>query len=219
MPEQSVHDQVEEFEKLGFVHLGPLCTPEELSQLQRRYDEVVRLRFGDVPGSITTTIPGSENSLFTMVSPEFLWPELPDTGFARQARRILSRLLGVAETDVIPAWRLFFKPPGCVETAWHQDAAYRLPPHKGGSIWLTLDPATRHSGCMRYLPGTHRGGFREHESHHGHMQAKGIEDRDAVAIETAPGDAIAHHCLTVHGAGANSSPGPRRAIAMVCQLT
>ena len=41
--------------------------------------------------------------------------------------------------------------------SWHQDARYwGLEPPIGVSAWIPFSPSTPESGCMRFVPGTHR---------------------------------------------------------------
>ena len=103
-------------------------------------------------------------------------------------------------------------------TPWHQDAAYRPPPYHGGTAWLPLDPATTESGCLEYLPGSHRGPVLKHVVHGHHFVAEPQGVDAAVNCLLSIGDASAHNCLTVHRAGANRTSRPRRAFAVVFQV-
>ena len=115
-------------------------------------------------------------------------------------------------------WRCFLKPSGGDVTPWHQDAAYRPPPHHGGTVWLPLDPATFESGCLEYLPGSHRGPVLEHALYRHHLVTEPISADRAISCPLSLGDVSIHNCLTVHRAGANRTAKPRRAFAVVCQV-
>ena len=41
---------------------------------------------------------------------------------------------------------------------------------------------------------------------------------EAVACPVAAGEAIVHHCRTLHSAGPNKTDKPRRALVVVCQV-
>jgi ectoine hydroxylase-related dioxygenase (phytanoyl-CoA dioxygenase family) len=129
-----------------------------------------------------------------------------------------SQLLGGA----VRFWhdQLFCKPPrhgGVV--AWHQDYSYwtRTEPMAHLTCWIALDDATRESGCLQYVPGSHRWPLLPKPALAGSMDALDAvltaEQRAAfrpVPIELARGEATFHHPLMVHGSLANVSNRPRR---------
>lgn len=46
---------------------------------------------------------------------------------------------------------------------WHQDAGYdRFPGHLKLSFWIALTDSRRDNGCLRIIPGSHRGGLVPH---------------------------------------------------------
>lgn len=46
---------------------------------------------------------------------------------------------------------------------WHQDTAYdRFPEHHKLSFWIALTDSRRDNGCLRIIPGSHRGGLVPH---------------------------------------------------------
>jgi hypothetical protein len=211
-------DQVGAFQRDGFLTLESLADESELQALRTMYDEVVTARFGDPPDKIGVTLPGTENSLFTVLSPQSIVPEIVRSEFGARAKTIVAQLCGVEVEALNAGWRLFFKPPRCVATAWHQDAAYRPLPHNGVGLWMTLDPATPTSGCMHYIRGSHRDGLRDHQMHNRHLVADDIDLSREIVCPADPGHAIVHHCLTLHCASPNESARSRRAIAIIFQV-
>ena len=60
--------------------------------------------------------------------------------------------------------------------SWHQDVKYwGLDTNDLVTVWLALSPATRESGCMRILPGSHKGEVLPHEDqyHDANMLTRG----------------------------------------------
>jgi hypothetical protein len=116
--------------------------------------------------------------------------------------------------------QLFCKPPrhgGGV--AWHQDYSYwtRTVPMAHLTCWIALDDATRHNGCLQYIPGSHRWNLLPITGLAGQMDAIEAvltpEQRaqfTPVAAELRRGEATFHHPLMVHGSSANESDRPRR---------
>lgn len=118
--------------------------------------------------------------------------------------------------------QLFCKPArhgGVV--AWHQDYSYwtRSQPMAHLTCWIGLDDATRHNGCMQYVPGSHQWNLLPITGLAGDMNAirQVLNDdqwerlNNPVAIELKKGEATFHHPLMVHGSRENTTDGPRRA--------
>jgi ectoine hydroxylase-related dioxygenase (phytanoyl-CoA dioxygenase family) len=117
--------------------------------------------------------------------------------------------------------QLFCKPArhgGVV--AWHQDYSYwtRTKPMAHLTCWIGLDDATRHNGCMQYIPGSHRWNLLPITGLAGDMDAiqtvlseEQKRQFKPVAIELKKGECTFHHPLMVHGSYENTTDGPRRA--------
>ena len=113
-------------------------------------------------------------------------------------------------------------PNGGEATPPHQDGYYfRLTPNEAMTVWLPLDPVDQENGCIRYVPGSHLNGLREHNIGKTYGFSLGIDDygpadeEAEVAIEANPGDLILHHSLTIHRADSNNSNRQRRALGLV----
>ncbi len=116
-----------------------------------------------------------------------------------------------------------WKPPGGdVALAWHQDYSYwPLSAPRGITCWLALDDGDDASGCLRYLPGTHREGERSPaEFFPGAVQParEGLppldvtgREAEAVRVPVTAGDVLLHHPLVWHMSPPNHSQRHRRA--------
>ena len=71
---------------------------------------------------------------------------------------VLTRLMD--DTPVLFQEMALLKPPGGREKPWHQDCAYFNYPLDTTiiGVWIALDHADAHNGCLHILPGTHREG-------------------------------------------------------------
>ena len=105
-------------------------------------------------------------------------------------------------------------------TGWHLDNPYwSFSSRDSLSIWVALDDATRDNGCLYYLPGTHKTATWENAGI-GQNQADLFKlysqwrSIDSVGCPCPAGSAVFHNGLTAHGAGANMTSRPRR--AMTC---
>lgn len=135
-------------------------------------------------------------------------------------------LLGVRSVALLQD-ALLLKPPRRAggSIALHQDYSYTgyLDRPSGVAAGLALTDATRDSGCLQVVDGSHAWGFVGGL----HLFASGLEsDLDArltpaqrgrvagatIPLEVHAGDVTIHHCLTLHGSGANTSARPRKTV-------
>jgi ectoine hydroxylase-related dioxygenase (phytanoyl-CoA dioxygenase family) len=124
---------------------------------------------------------------------------------------------------------ILVKEPGTLEpTPWHHDQPYY--PVDGRqlvSLWIPLDPVPR-STCVEYVAGSHRWGkwytparFVDGNAHpdtDAATQRPPDIDRERdrhtlLGWDLEPGDCIAFHALTLHGAPGNAMATRRRAFA------
>lgn len=212
-------EHVHSFWEQGFLPLGRITTDQELTWLRTVSDKIIKRKLGYTSDKLSQRPMGADpEALVTIVSPERVVPELKSTVFYRNVRKIFPRLLGVAETHLLMGWRIFLKLAHAGETPWHQDAAYRPPPHYGAGVWMPLDSVTRENGCLQYISGSQRGSLRPHSRHDDNLVASDVDPSQATMCPLAHGEAVIHDCYTLHYAGPNTTDRPRRALAIVCQV-
>jgi len=96
-----------------------------------------------------------------------------------------------------------------------------LIPSEALTLWFALDEVNEENGCVRYVTGSHKKGLRPHVLSNVLGFSQGIADWSAqdeaqeVKGLVHPGDLLAHHCDTIHRAGANLSHRSRRAVAII----
>ena len=128
----------------------------------------------------------------------------------------------LARTDGMRVWhdQALIKQPWANATAWHHDnPKWSFYSPDAISIWIALDDATSHNGCLYFLAGSHRKTtyvnvpiaenmsdlFREYPD---------FVDMESIAAPMKAGSCSFHNGLLAHGAGANMTSGWRR--AMTC---
>ena len=217
MTQSPTPDEAAFFRANGFVTLRRLLSRKEVAELAEAFDEAVTRATGRAPDA-AGVVGDRPEPLVTVVSPEASSPLLRDSRLARETRRAMSILFETEAERLLCGWRCFLKPACAEGTPWHQDAAYRPPPHRGGTVWLPLDPATTENGCLEYLPASHRGPVLEHalDGHHFVAQVDRVDPPTTCQLDL--GDVSVHNCLTLHRAGPNRTLKPRRAFAVVCQV-
>jgi ectoine hydroxylase-related dioxygenase (phytanoyl-CoA dioxygenase family) len=140
--------------------------------------------------------------------------------------RVLDVVEGLLGPDIL-IWSVeyFVKEPGTKAiVSMHQDLTY----WGFGAVdelltaWIALSPATRASGCMDFVAGSHKNPILPHEDTYdeNNLLSRGQEIRvdvapeDRVAAELQPGQMSLHHGLMIHGSGPNVSDDRRIAVAI-----
>lgn len=107
--------------------------------------------------------------------------------------------------------------------SWHQDHAYfGLKPPTIITAWLALNEVTRHNGCMRVIPGSHRSGAFAHveTEDQNNLLSRGqavtdVDDSNAFDCVLQPGEFSIHHGHVLHSSEPNTSDDRRIGFAMM----
>ncbi len=148
-------------------------------------------------------------------------PVLRELIFHEKITSTCAALLGV---DRLRFWhdQVFAKPPhhqGVVP--WHQDYSYwqRTTPARHITCNLLLDDSDEESGCIQFVPGSHRWPLLPSlpfdsplEAIRGHLSAGARFAAHAVPV--AAGSATFHHSHMLHGSDRNRSDRWRRAVVL-----
>lgn len=107
---------------------------------------------------------------------------------------------------------------------WHQDSPYLgLDPLDGiMRVWVALTSTTLQNGTMRYLPGSHLRGEREHayteqepaDALRGQRVCLDIDETTAVPVVLSPGEFSLHDIRTIHDSGENLTSLDRICVAV-----
>jgi hypothetical protein len=106
------------------------------------------------------------------------------------------------------------EPRSTAYVSWHQDATYwGLDPADVVTAWVALTLSTVESGCMRVVPGTHRGDIVPHRETYAadNLLSRGQEiavdvDLDQVVdVVLRPGEMSLHHVKIAHNSEPNRS--------------
>jgi ectoine hydroxylase-related dioxygenase (phytanoyl-CoA dioxygenase family) len=106
---------------------------------------------------------------------------------------------------------------------WHQDLTYwGLDDVEETTGWVALSPATIASGCMRFVPASHRRRIVPHLDtfaadnllSRGQEIAVEVDEDDGVAVELHSGQASLHHGHLFHASGPNSTGDRRIGVAI-----
>lgn len=119
---------------------------------------------------------------------------------------------------------LFIKEPNTTTfVSWHQDLFYwGLDDVDEVTAWVALSPATTQSGCMRFIPGSHRkrlvphvDSFAQHNLlTRGQEIAVEVDESAAVDVVLRPGQASLHHGFLFHSSAPNRTAKRRVGAAL-----
>ena len=212
------------FERDGFV--GPLAMlgPQEVQEVRAAVDEVIReldrhrhrlyeveQAFTERPGEVVCHFLGGFR-VHPVLRALIEHPGITET---------CARLLGVSR---LRFWhdQVFAKPPrhpGVVP--WHQDYSYwtRTTPARHITCNLLLDDSDEESGCLQFVPGSHRWPLLPSLPFDSPLDAirphlppgARFEPR---TVPVAAGSATFHHSHTLHGSDRNRSQRWRRAVVL-----
>jgi phytanoyl-CoA hydroxylase len=105
-----------------------------------------------------------------------------------------------------------YKAPHSAEPVlWHQDNGYTyVEPQAYLTCWVALTDATLENGCVRVLPGVHRGGTVAHADTPIGFECC-VDPPDAVAVPVKAGSIVVFSSLTPHATGFNTTDETRKA--------
>lgn len=212
-------DDVEAFWRDGAVKLSGLFDGEWVERMRAMTDRSMSNQAAQVREYDT-----NEGGRFH--ANMFQWADDPDLRafvFESPAGAIAAELLDSATVSFFFD-HLLVKEPGTVNpTPWHQDLPYW--PVRGDqmcSLWFAMDPVDESSGAVRYVAGSHRWtdwyraqsfGGTDKYSDPSMPEVPDLEndpDVRIVSFDLEPGDVVAHHVMTMHGARGNTTTNRRR---------
>ena len=222
MNDQLSAEQIAQYREQGFLVIENFLSPAELEHWSEVTDEAVAQRLAATDAGLNNQ--GDPDNYYAQVFTQCL--KLADTHPAMheimhdpRLGRLAATLAGV---DGIRIWhdQALYKPPFGNPTAWHLDNPYwSFSSRQAISLWIALDDATRDNGCLYYIPGSHKTARYENVGI-GKNQSdlfRVYPEWRAISPVGGPcpaGSAVLHNGLTAHGAGANMTNKPRR--AMTC---
>jgi hypothetical protein len=202
----------ERYKRDGFVHAESLIPPSELAVLAKAVDEAVDRRKVHDTRTLDEKTPYEQS----FIQCQYLWEDFPGIRgltFHAALGEALGALLGATKVRL---WhdQALYKEAGGRETEAHQDHAYwPIAEEDTITAWIPLVEVDEATGCMGYVPGSHRAGlefvdiFRTPGAGADLMQRRQAE---AVFVPAAPGDVLFHHGRTIHMAKPNRSDHMRR---------
>jgi len=209
MPKRLTDDQVRAYRSDGFVHPVRVLAAAEAADYRRRFEVYERRNGG----------------WYDLSKGQKLY--LLQTWVAELAGHaaVLDAVEDVLGPDIM-VWgtSLFVKEArDSAFVSWHQDSTYwGLSKPDVVTAWIALSPATRASGCMKMIPGSHAWDQIPHRDtfDERNLLTRGqeieveVDEGAAAFLELRPGEASLHNIRTVHGSEPNRAGDRRIGVAV-----
>jgi phytanoyl-CoA hydroxylase len=209
-------EEIANYRENGFLVIEDFLDPDELEEWRCAVDEAVLSRGEEV---LPWEPHFSDSTIFKQRIQ--LWMDndrIKDLILDERIGEMAADLEGV---DGIRIWhdQALIKMPWANPTSWHQDnPKWSFTSDSAISIWIALDDATPHNGCMYFLPRTHKKRLKDVNTDSSMSEIFDINPElgkiNPVSAPMRAGSCSFHNGLTAHGAGANMTRGLRR--AMTC---
>lgn len=209
MPKALSEAQIQAYHRDGAVWPIPMLSSAEAADCLRRFDELEASLEGEVQGRyrIKAHLP------FPWLTDLIHHPALLDA---------MEDLMG---PNILIWGSSFFTKPAHDPrfVSWHQDSTYYgLEPPESVTAWLAFSPSTGASGCLKFIPGSHKGAailphIETDDPNNILSRGQTVENVDeAVAVEMPlePGQISIHHNKTIHGSVPNDADTPRIGFAI-----
>jgi len=221
--------QVEFYQENGYVIISDFLNPEELEEWRSSVSEAVAERKDQkIPGragkigeddGINADTEYQSKVFDQLIN---LWQTSDRVKKLMLDPRIGEMAARLAQVDGIRIWhdQALFKRPWGNPTSWHLDTPFwSFSDRRALSIWVALDDSTLENGCLFFMPGSQHQTRMENTGIGRNMDAifsvyPQFKTSETVAAPMKAGSCSFHNGLLIHGAHANMTPGPRR--AMTC---
>jgi hypothetical protein len=199
-PQRLTREQIETFNRDGYLSPIPLFSQVEIADIRSYFD-----------GLLARTLAAGGDS-YSISTAHLRYGRIYDL---LTDARIVSYVKDLLGENVI-GWgtHFFCKMPGDGKrVSWHQDASYWPLTHsKTVTVWLAIDDANVENACMQFIPGSHWFGHltytlsEDDQSNVLTQTVAGMDQRRApVYNELKAGEISIHSDLLVHGSEANAS--------------
>lgn len=209
---QRLDSLTDRYHEDGFVFPVPVLGPQEAAEARASLEALEARSAGTALGNRTQL--NYPHVIFRFAAGLVRHPAILD---------VVEAILG---PDILVWGATFFikEPHSENFVSWHQDLRYwGLSDEEGQvSAWLALSPVTRENGCMRFVPGSHRGAIVTHRDTfsennvltRGQEAEVDIDEDRTVDVELRPGEASFHHGLLLHASAPNRSAERRIGMAI-----
>lgn len=205
---------VEAYRENGFAFGLPVFSHDEVTTIRNAIETL--------EADHTNGANGYDLGQFFRVNGHVVIPLLSDLS---RTPAILDAVEQVLGPDLL-VWsvELFIKEANSSKTvSWHQDITYWGMGETDDEVtaWVALSDVSIQAGCMRFIPGSHKGGIVDHQDTFAAdnllsrgQEISGIDETTAIHGPLQPGQMSLHHGRCFHASGANQSDDRRIGLAI-----
>jgi ectoine hydroxylase-related dioxygenase (phytanoyl-CoA dioxygenase family) len=223
--EQIAAEQRASYEKEGYLVFPSLLSVGELNVLQKALAEVLREADGLTETNERFSVTPTGNGGFAVrriFEPILRHPAFHELVFNSKILDVVENLIG--PNIQLHHTKLNLKPPSGRQARfeWHQD--YPFFPHTNYdllAVMIYFDDSTEENGCLNIIPGSHKGGPRNHLFSRDGAFTSQLEDKAVVEdptrwlkVPVPAGGMELHHCNMLHSSSANHGSRPRSAMVI-----
>lgn len=210
----TTQDTSSAYEENGFVAGLPVFTVDQVAS--------IRARIEGLEQSHAKGAAGHDLNQFFRVNGHVTIPLLAELS---RTPAILDQVEAVLGPDLL-VWsvELFIKEAQSDKTvSWHQDLTYWGMGETDGEVtaWVALSDVSIQAGCMRFIPGSHKGRIVAHEDtfSEDNLLSRGqeiaeVDETLAVPGPLKPGEMSLHHGRCFHASGPNGTDDRRIGLAI-----
>lgn len=221
--DQYLAEAKSQFDADGFLKVPAVLTAEDKQAIDAELERYVR----DIGPTLPATdivweaepMPDGSRRIRNLWRLEKYSPLFASIGLRPDLLKLAGTL--VNGEPVVMGVELFAK-PGRVGSVvpFHQDNAYfTLTPPDCFTLWIALDASSVENGCVYYARGSHKGPALPHKPSgvlgNSMMAAEVPDGLEEVPGVLEAGDAMLHHCMTIHRSEPNRSDRSRRGLLIV----
>ena len=220
---QLTRDQIERFDRDGYLVIPDLLTADEVARLQRETADYHEALSGALPAEVDVTWEPNATPprVQQVLNAECLSDTLAGIIHSPRVRGVIEPLLG-PDVGLFHVKFIMKSPEVGGLVPWHQDYAYWTDQADAPlqlNCMVYLDDADEQNGCLQVLAGSQRSGLEEHA---GTAKGSFVHELDVSAfageVVSLPGKAgtgILFGALLKHASPPNRSSKPRRSFTAV----
>lgn len=204
------------YQRDGYLCPLPVLSAEEVARYRAAYDAYEQAN----TERLAHTPPAVQQAVFSETHVSLPWVHELATRPA-----VLDAVASLLGPDLLIWNTRWFAKQAKSKTyiTWHQDAFYwGLEPPLVATAWVALSPSHDGNGCLRVVPGSHRGALLPHEDtfapdnalSRGQEIAVQVDEAAAHSLVLQPGEMSIHDVGIVHGSKPNTSDEPRIGLAI-----
>jgi phytanoyl-CoA hydroxylase len=204
--------EIDHYRTNGFLAVPDFLAPEELEQWRETVTEAVARSAQERTGK------NSEKAFTQRMHLRRAGGTVQELVETEQIGRLVAQLEGVDGVRLYLDQALVKEPYGA-PTQYHLDIPWwGFDSEHACTIWIALDDSTTENGCLHFVPGSNQQRLTSAVDLGPDLGALFLAHPDAarpsVPCPLPAGGASFHNGHTIHGAGANMTPGRRRAMTM-----